>query len=175
MQNPIRQAFSFATAPAALSMMLVATAVQSQHHEQAEHEYHNNYLALFVGVTSEDRRDSAATVGLEYERRLSETFGVGALIEHAYGDLDFTVYAVPFAYHAGPWKLYAAPGIEDSEHHHGNEFLFRLGVEYGFAVGRYEVAPQFDIDFVEIDTGGGNSILLSGVSIGDLDNGDFLI
>ena len=161
MHEPIRKASPFAAAAAAISMLLVVTPALSQHHEQSEHDFHKNYLALFVGVTSEDRRDGAATVGLEYERRLSESFGVGALVEHAYGDLDFTVYALPFAYHSGPWKLYAAPGIEDSEHHAGNEFLFRLGVEYGFAVGRYEVAPQFDIDFVD-----GEEVFVLGITIG---------
>jgi hypothetical protein len=139
----------------------MACPAMAQHHDDTEHEFHRNYLAVFVGITSEDRRESATTFGIEYERRLSERFGIGGLVEHAFGDLDFTVYAVPFAYHSGPWKLYAAPGIENADHHSGNEFLFRLGVEYGFQVGRYEVAPQFDVDFVN-----GEEVLVLGITFG---------
>ncbi len=71
----------------------------------------------------------------------------------------FNVYAVPFAYHTGHLKIFIAPGIEDSDHH-GREFLLRLGVEYGFEVGNYEIAPQFDIDFVD-----GEEVLVLGLVI----------
>jgi hypothetical protein len=110
---------------------------QSDEHETT-HKFHPNLLALFVGVTDEGRHESL-TLGIEYERRLNESFGVGVLAEHAYGDLDFRVYAVPFAYHTGRWKLYVAPGIEDGEH--GNESLVRIGGEYAFEVGTWEISP----------------------------------
>lgn len=111
------------------------------------HEFHANVIGLFAGVTNDDR-DGAFTLGLEYERRFSEVFGVGAVLERAWGDLDFWLYMVPFSYRAGPWKFYVAPGIEDSEHH-GSEFLFRIGLERAFQVGQFEVSPQFNLDFVD--------------------------
>ncbi len=113
-----------------------------------EHAFHRNVIGVFAGVTSESRREEAFTLGIEYERRLSERFGVGGLVERAMGDLEFWVYAVTFAYHEGPWKFYGGPGIEDSDAH-GNEFLFRVGVEYAWEVGSYEIAPQLDVDFVD--------------------------
>ena len=116
-----------------------------------EHGFHSNVLGVFVGLTSEERRENAFTFGLEYERRVSESFGVGALVERAAGDLDFWVYAIPFAYHTGPWKLYVAPGIEDSDAH-GSEMLFRVGAEYAWEAGDYEIAPQLDLDFVDGET-----------------------
>ena len=138
-----------------------AVIAESEHGEHAEsHDFHRNVIAAFLGVTSKDRREEAFTFGLEYERRFTPSFGLGVLAERATGDLDFWVYAVPFAYHTGRWKLYAAPGIEDSDHH-GSEFLFRIGVEYGFEVGKFEVSPQFDIDFVD-----GEEVYVLGVTIG---------
>jgi hypothetical protein len=123
--------------------------------------YHPNYLAVFVGVTDEDRRERASTLGIEYERRLSESFGIGGIIEHAYGDLDFTIYAIPFAYHSGRWKWYVAPGIENPDKKPGTEFLLRVGLEYFFKVGAYEMAPQFDVDFVD-----GETVLVLGLTVG---------
>jgi hypothetical protein len=129
--------------------------------EDSHEGFHRNFLAVFAGITDEDRRERAATLGIEYERRLSERFGIGALVEHAYGDLDFTIYAIPFAWHTGHWKWYVAPGIENSDHHSGNEFLLRLGVEYAFEVGAYELLPQFDVDFVD-----GEEVLVLGLTFG---------
>lgn len=120
---------------------------ESQSH--GSHAYHTNILGLFVGVAHEEfgRRENGAAIGIEYEYRFGPRFGIGGIVEHTYGDLDTWVYAIPFAYHNGPWKLYAAPGIEEGEA--GSERMLRLGVEYGFHMGKWEISPQVDIDIVE--------------------------
>jgi hypothetical protein len=117
-------------------------------------------FALFVGAANEDRRDKGPAIGLEYERRLNTSFGIGVLAERTFGDLDSMVYAVPFAYHSGAWKAYIAPGIEDREGHK-SENLVRIGAEYGFEAGGWEIAPQIDLDFVD-----GNRVFVFGVTFG---------
>jgi len=115
--------------------------------EDAEHsEFHKHVVAFFTGVAHHGARDNGLALGVEYEYRLSSSFGIGALAEHTFGDFDTWVYAIPFAYHRGPWKVYAAPGREDGEH--GNESLLRLGGEYGIEAGEWEIAPQLDLDLV---------------------------
>jgi hypothetical protein len=89
---------------------------------------------------------------------VSERFGIGAVVERVLGDRDFWVSAVPFAHHSGPWKAYLAPGFEHSSL--GREPLLRIGVEYGFEAGHWEVAPQFDVDFVD-----GEHVFVLGVTI----------
>ncbi len=153
---------------AVLALLLIvfgappAFAQEGEHESSSDHEsthdFHRNFLALFVGVTDEGR-DEALALGIEYERRLNESFGVGVVAEHAFGDLDFWVYAVPFAYHTGRWKLYIAPGVEDTDH--GSESLIRLGVEYAYEVGSWEISPQLDVDFVD-----GEQVLVLGVTFG---------
>jgi hypothetical protein len=115
----------------------------------ATHAYHEHIFGLFVGGAEEDsgRRENGFVLGLEYEYRFNQSFGIGAVVEHTYGDLDIWVYAVPFAYHNGPWKMYVAPGVEEGEG--GSENMLRFGVEYGFHAGKWEISPQIDIDFVE--------------------------
>ncbi len=143
----------------AIALPMMANAEETAHGEHhAGAESHKHYFAGFIGGADEGR-DEGLALALEYERRLSPRFGIGGVVEHTYGDLDTWVYAVPLAYHNGPWKLYAAPGIEDGEH--GSESLIRLGVEYGFHRGNWEISPQFDIDFVD-----GEEIFVFGVAFG---------
>lgn len=140
-----------------LSNLAVAAEHEGEH--ENAHGHPKNVIAGFVGVTHEGRRENAATFGLEYERRLDNRFGVGVIAERAIGELDFWVFAIPFAFHSGPWKVYVAPGIEDGDL--GSEDLFRVGVEYGFEVGTWEIAPQLDVDFVD-----GEEVFVFGVTFG---------
>ena len=134
---------------AAISPLPAAAEHSSTVHAGVAPTHHTHTVGLFVGGASDNfgRRDEGVAVGLEYEYRLSKSFGIGAMVEHTYGDLDTWVYVVPLAYHAGPWKFYAAPGIEDG--HHGSESMLRVGFEYGFHVGTWEISPQVDMDLIE--------------------------
>ena len=125
---------------------------------EAKHDYHRNQLSVFVGHTGETRREHGNTLGIGYERRITKTVGVGVLLERTYGDFDFKVYALPIAYHAGLWKIFVAPGVEDGEH--GSESLVRMGAEYAFEVGSWEIAPQLSIDFV-----GGEKLGIIGIAL----------
>jgi len=147
---------STAAALLALAALLVPAVSFAQGDPEADetghasaHGHYDNAIGFFVGGATEEAgsRENGVALGVEYERRLSPRFGIGGIVEHTYGDLDVWVYAVSFAWHAGPWRLYAAPGIEDT--HHGSEKMLRLGVEYGIPVGGWEIAPQFDVDFVD--------------------------
>jgi hypothetical protein len=99
-------------------------------------------------------------LGVAYERLLNKSFAIGVFAEHTFGDADFTVYAVPFAYRMDRWKFYVAPGIEDSEAH-GTESLVRLGAEYALKAGAWEISPQVAVDFVD-----GEEVLILGVVFG---------
>jgi hypothetical protein len=121
-----------------------ATAHETEHHAG----YHKNVIGLFTGITHENRGSNEFAVGLEYERRFTEHFGIGAVVEYTGGDADTWVYALPFAWHIDRWKFYVAPGIEDG--HHGKEDLIRLGGEYAFHLsGGWEIAPQVNVDLVD--------------------------
>jgi hypothetical protein len=126
---------------------------------ETTHDFHRNFVAGFIGATHEGRRENNVALGIGYERFFNESFAIGVIVEHTFGDLDFTVLAVPFAYRSGRWRLYIAPGVEDSKH--GAKSLMRLGAEYAFEVGAIEVSPQVAVDFV-----GGEEVLVLGVVFG---------
>ncbi len=146
------------------AMCALPVYAQTVEHESAAvhdvaHDFHPNFFGMFVGVTSEARREKGIALGIEYERRLNKSFGIGLVAEHTFGDLDFWVYAVPFAYHTGRWKFYIAPGIEDGDH--GRESLLRIGGEYAYEFGEWEISPQLDLDFVD-----GEQVWVLGVVFG---------
>lgn len=162
-----------------------ASAAHEAHSEEGEHhghEYHRNVIGLFFGATDEEGHDPELTLGFEYERRLSQRWGIGGILEYSDG-LRNSIFVVPVYWHPrGRWIVIAAPGVE---HHFGRGlvatphksegngetratvdedetyFLFRLGVAYEFSVaGAWGIAPHLDLDFVE-----GERVLVYGLSL----------
>ena len=96
-----------------LLMAALPLALASEAEEHGGHEEGKNEIALFIGLTDEAEHPTEFTSGLEYERRLTEEFGIGALFDYAGGDLRNTVVAAVFYWHPSrAWKLLAAPGVE---------------------------------------------------------------
>ncbi len=70
-------------------ILLAAFSVSTSHGESVEsepasahenaHDVHKNWAALFIGVTSEERRNGKPALGLEYARHLRPSFAIGAL------------------------------------------------------------------------------------------------
>lgn len=118
-----------------------------------EPEHHLNSVSVFLGVAGEGRRQRAGSVGLEYARRLGETWFIAPGLEHAFGDLDFSIVTLSVGYRFNRWAIFAGPGIEWSESTQGHEsgteseFLIRTGVLYEFEVGELIVAPHAMVDF----------------------------
>ena len=139
-----------------------AMAEESSHGEHGEaHHGHKNLVAGFIGITGEDRRERAITLGVDYTHWLTPTLGIGIGAEYAFGDLDFGVIAAPLSFRFDHWKFFAGPGWEKSDHHDGSEFLVRAGVEYAFEQDGYEIAPKFMLDFID-----GDVVIIGGVAVG---------
>jgi hypothetical protein len=147
-----------------LSLSLLCLSFQCFAEEAGgHHEFDRNVLALEVGLASDsvrNLRDRGLAVGAAYERRLNERFGIGGLVERTWGDFDFWVYAVAVSYRIKQWKFFVAPGIEDPDDH-SSETLLRIGGEYAFDMGGWELAPQIKIDFVN-----GEKVYLAGFAFG---------
>jgi hypothetical protein len=149
-----------------LLLFPAALAAQEEHEldseESAVHEtgHHKNHLALALSVIFEED-ETGPGLGLDYERRFSRRFGIGALAHYAFGDLRAWVVAAPIFLHATDRLTFQlGAGYEKASGHDG-EALIRLGVEYAFHVGRFTIAPAFNVDIIEDD-----EILLLGVNIG---------
>lgn len=141
---------------------------------QEEEEPAKNHVSLFAGVTVEPREETKAafTLGAAYERRLNLMWGVGALVDLAFGPTERTaLVGVPIIVHIEPFELHAAPAVEfsqerdsegESEGESKAKFAFRLGGGYEFELARFSIAPEANIDFVN----GENPSLVVGLVFG---------
>ncbi len=123
-----------------------------------EHHLAENEIAVFVGIAQEGRDDGWA-IGVEYERRIDESLGLGLLVEHTFGDFNTWVFAVPLTLHVEEWKFVLAPGIE--EHNGRSENLVRIAVGYEFETSNVKMTPTLNVDFVDDET-----IFVLGVAFG---------
>ena len=98
-------------------------------------------------------------MGLEYERRFNDSFGIGALAKKTWRGHDFWVYAVPVTFHIARWKLVVAPGIEQSDGH--TENLVRTAVGCEFETSKVRITPTLAVDFV-----GSEKVVVLGAAFG---------
>ena len=117
-------------------------------------------VAIFLGLTSEEHHDDEETIGLDYEYRLGDRFGLGGLVDYAGGELDTTVAAISVTAHpTEALYLLVAPSYEF--HGGDSEFLVRAGAGYHFRAGGVSIGPMVAIDFVD-----GEEITVFGITIG---------
>ncbi len=106
-----------------------------------------NELGLFLGYTDADS-DNGLSVGIDYAHNLGPRFGIGGVIEYTSADIRDGIIAMTLTWHT--WRelmLLVAPGVEVDTVGGSDEFLVRLGVEYGFDIGEgYALVPALYFD-----------------------------
>ncbi len=129
-----------------------------------------NEAAFFVGGTAEDGV-AAITLGAEYERRITERWGINVISEHV--DIsDAWIFLAPITFR--PWsdrglKLYFGPGVETKEREPEEEnsidedqpelaaepaspdgrqtlLVLRTGLSWTFAARSLLITPQVEVD-----------------------------
>ena len=131
-----------------LAVLCGAQAVDAEEPHWEEHPHH---ISLLVAGTDDDE-ETAFTLGVDYEYRVSEFLGLGAVLEYATEDIDATTALVVADLHI--WRglaIQTGPGVERIDGDDGNsdetEAIYRIGALYELEVGRYTVSPQIHYDF----------------------------
>ncbi len=111
---------------------------------------HRHGTELFIGNTHDDGEDGF-TVGLGYEYRLNQLFGIGGIVEYAGGDFEEWTLAVPFILHPyKEWRFLVAPGVAIPTNDEHDDFLIRVGAAYEFEIGKkWALVPAFNVNFVD--------------------------
>ncbi len=160
----IQSSLTFFTKIAFMSSVLLmssslALASDDDHGADKKH-----IVGVFLGATNDAHSVTDFTVGVEYEYKFTEHFGIGAVYEHspsAHDDDGVSVYLAS-AYlhpHAG-WRLGLGIGEEKLHGDHGHkQSLYRASVAYDFHIGGFGIAPTFNLDRVD-----GESIEVYGVT-----------
>lgn len=126
----------------------------------------DNHVALFVGNTQSDGY-TLATVGVDYERKLNDQFGVGVFAESlSDSSHSAVIVGIPFFYHPTfleHSKLIAAVAVEELTvaEKTKQKSLVRVGGGYDFYIQAISISPTLFLDFV-----GGKTATVYGVAIG---------
>ena len=127
----------------------------------------HHHIGLFAGAATETQqqveKQTEFATGLEYEARIAELWGVGAMTEFVGNDaIRETILFLQFSVHFyGEFRLVLAPGIEFAETK--KHEVFRVGLGYEFALGHgFTLAPEFNADFIE----GGKITYVYGLTVG---------
>lgn len=142
--------------------LLLAVALTDPSAAQEAHEAKPHHLSAVIGGTHIPHEDETAfTLGLDYEYRLNQTWGLGFVAEHAFGPIDSTtLLAVADIHVAGGFAIQTGPGVEfvDDE----SFFVTRLGALYEFEIGEeFTLSPQLHYDFST-----GDDAIVFGIAIG---------
>jgi hypothetical protein len=128
---------------------------------EGSHEIHRHHMALIVGNTQSEESSNGPSIGVDYEYRLNQWFGLGGLVEYAGGDFEHLLLVVPLFIHPYKgWLFNVALGTEVHKEHGDHEedkrtrdWIVRTGVAYQFPFGsRYTIAPEFNVDVSEHET-----------------------
>ena len=121
-----------------------------------------NSIGLFMGATAKQEEETAFTIGLDYERRLGEQWGVGVILDKPFGgSRSFLVVAGLFWHPLPRVRLDVAPGIEVNRDE-DELFVLRLGADYDFELNeRWSIAPNVNLDIV-----GGRTVWVIGAELG---------
>jgi hypothetical protein len=122
--------------------------------DDSDHGYHAHVVGLFAGVTKDAHDEIDATVGVEYEFRLIEMLGLGAVYETTpeahHGDGVSVYLASVYLHPYAGLRLGLGIGEEKVHGSHGStEDLLRVSLAYDFHVAGFGVAPTINIDRVD--------------------------
>ncbi len=140
------------------AVLLAAPGIASaeEAHEEGWRAKPSTVSLILAGTSDED--EDVFTVGLDYEHRIHDFVGVGAVVEYATDDIDAVTLLGVVDLHL--WRglgIQTGPGVEfvrEEEEEPGGtrktdkrEFVYRAGLLYEFEIGAFVFTPQVHYDY----------------------------
>ena len=115
----------------------------------AESGYHQHHVAV-VGGFARHHSKNANYLGLDYEYRLNDMWGIGGFYEQTFNGFDIEALGITGTYHPGDgWKFMAGAGSEGKLDNNKSKWLLRGSVGYDFHVGHTIITPLITVDWIE--------------------------
>lgn len=134
---------------------------ESGSHHGIDHEKHPHHFSVLLANTDMDEHGNGFTLGLDYEYRVSDTLGLGAVVEYAASDLEaWTALAVADIHITPQMIMQVGPGFERTPHH--RLFVARIGALYEFEFDGWTLSPQLHFDYHD----GGDNAVVYGLAFG---------
>ena len=133
----------------ALAILLLSAVSQSLAAAEPDHSDHSHHLAGVVGVASHESRDGRF-LGVEYEYRLNDNWGIGGYYEQTFDGFDLEALGLMGTFHPGQnWKVLGGVGAEGKLNTDKTKLLVRAAIAYDFHVGSVSLSPLLAIDWIE--------------------------
>ncbi len=127
-----------------------------------EHHFHHNDIGVFLGgMTPLSKTEQTSfAIGVDYERRITQSIGVGVLVDFVFGDHKRSaLVAAMFVGRPVPsLRLAIGPGfevVEEAVTSNGGTttkntayFVIATGAMYDFHFGNFLLSPTVGVDFV---------------------------
>jgi len=147
-------------APEPLRVDDVRTAAHASDHG-VEHGRGTQAVNLFTGAVVDHVRGEGATIGIDYEYRLSHKWGVGGFAEGVTG-VDRSFAAGGQLYWHAVRDLILVAGLGGERHHGHWERILRIGGFYEFPLeSGWVISPAVFYDFSEA-----TDVVLIGLNVG---------
>lgn len=144
-----------------LGLMASANAQHESAGEEAHIPHGPHHLSILLADTHINSEGDNATFGIDYEFRVSPLLGLGAVIEHAYGEVDATtLLAVADIHIYEGFIMQVGPGFEHRESE--NVFVARAGILYEFEYENFTLSPQLHWDFHQSEA----NAIVAGIALG---------
>jgi len=149
----------------ALSGLLCCDAFASE--EAGHHQFPHHHVAIFAGAGLErdgDHEEEGSALGLKYEVKWSQKWGIGVYAERLFGSGHNRSWAagIPVSFYASEsWRFFSGPGFESSAEK--DKFLMRFGIAYEISLNEHwSASPEILVDFIE----GGAKTYVIGIAVG---------
>ena len=157
----------FRTDVGGLLVLVLYSAVAGAAEENGHHAVPHHHINVFAGLGVETKRDHADeegfAIGIGYEYRFHQNWGIGLALEGLGQDtVRDVVLVVPVSLHpGGHWRLVTGPGYEFTETKDKALWRFQAGYEFSMG-GDWTLSPELIGDFIE----GGAITWIGGIAIG---------
>ena len=127
------------------------------------HDY--NHLGIFTGLTTSiDAKHTSSTLGIDYEQRFANIFGIGPVLDIVFA--SHTEILVGGALYFRPLhslKFWVSPGylaytLDETRVH---KYVTRLGIGYDFRILDICLTPVLNLDLIK----GGSAALVYGLAL----------
>lgn len=131
-----------------LTILLFSSQLAFGQTEQGKHRTEHYHLSVFSGFTTNYKGEQGYKLGLEYEERLSETWGVGGAFD--FTGVNFNIYAISAGVTVYPFKNvpFSPAGSIGIKNSHGKwKMFYRAILTYIFHIKNISIAPMVMHDF----------------------------
>ena len=154
----------FPGATLALAMLLPCLSAHGETpREEAHGEKHHgpHHLSILSAGTHVRGHGDYATLGIDYEYRISSSYGIGVVLERAFDGLDATTGLAVANFHLNDrWVMQLGSGYERSH----SEYIFaaRVGMLYAFEFEGFTLTPQLHWNYLDAH----DNAVVAGIALG---------